>query len=90
MTDNNVSSGSAPASAVAQTTKAAYESTKATVDTPKIAAVDALQTVEITNTLSLISPTGLVVRFAPYGLLLIGGIALLIIAMKHRKHNEED
>ena len=90
VTDNNVIAGSAPTTAKAQETKADCESTKATVDTPKIAAVDALQTVEITNTLSLISPTGLVVRFAPYGLLLIGGIALLIIAMKHRKHNEED
>lgn len=90
VTDNNVIAGSAPTEAVAQTTKKDYESTKATVDTPKIEKVSEEQTVEITNTLSLISPTGLVVRFAPYGLLLIGGIALLIIAMKHRKHNEED
>ncbi len=47
-------------------------------------------TVTFTNTLLQISPTGLVMRFAPYALMLIGGIALLVIAMKHRKHNEEE
>lgn len=53
-------------------------------------AADSNVTIQVTNTLAIISPTGLVVRFAPYGLLLIGGIALLLIAMKHRKHNEEE
>lgn len=43
-----------------------------------------------TNTLSIISPTGLVLRYAPYMLILVGGIALLIIAKKHKKHTEED
>jgi len=91
VTDNNVIAGSTPTSAVAQgTTKADYESTKATVDTTKITAVDEEQTVEITNTLLLISPTGLVLRFAPYGLMLIGGVVLLVIAMKHRKSREEE
>ena len=47
-------------------------------------------TVTFTNTMLQISPTGLVIRFAPYGLLLIGGIALLFIALRHRKHNEEE
>lgn len=89
-TDEGVIAGDVPTSAVAQTAKASCESTKVTVDTTKNTAVSATQTIAITNTLSLISPTGLVIRFAPYGLLLIGGIVLLVIAMKHRKHNEEE
>lgn len=47
-------------------------------------------TIQFTNTLELISPTGYVSRFAPYALILIGGVALLVIAMKKRKHTEED
>lgn len=44
----------------------------------------------ITNTLDTISPTGYVTRFAPYALMLIGGIALLIVAKKHKKHSDEE
>lgn len=65
------------------------DSTAVDVNTAKIATTDA-QTVLIVNTLLLISPTGLVLRFAPYGLMLIGGVVLLIIAMKHRKSREEE
>ena len=46
--------------------------------------------VVFTNTLALISPTGYVSRFAPYALILIGGIVLLVIATKRKKHNDED
>ena len=46
--------------------------------------------IQITNTLDAISPTGLVLRFAPYALMLIGGVVLLVIAMKHRKSREEE
>ena len=91
VTDNNVSSGSAPASAVAQgTTKAAYEATKATVNTTKATAVSKTQTVAITNTLVLISPTGYVVRYAPYALILIAGVLLFVIARKHKKNADEE
>ena len=47
-------------------------------------------TTEWTNTLAVVSPTGLVLRFAPYALILVGGIALLFIAMKRKGHREEE
>ena len=43
-----------------------------------------------TNTLDAISPTGYVSRFAPYALILIGGIALLIVAKKRKSPAEEE
>lgn len=46
--------------------------------------------IQVTNKLSLISPTGLVLRYAPYMLILIGGIALLLVAKKHKKHTDEE
>lgn len=51
---------------------------------------DADQIITVTNTLAEISPTGYVTRFAPYALILIGGIALLIISRKHKKHTDEE
>jgi hypothetical protein len=46
------------------------------------------EVVALSNAITEISPTGYVSRFAPYALILIGGIALLIIAKK-RKPKEE-
>ena len=49
-----------------------------------------MKTIAVTNTLTEISPTGYVSRFAPYALILVGGIVLLIIAMKRKGHKEEE
>ena len=46
--------------------------------------------IEFTNVLAMISPTGYIARFGPYILMLIGGIALLVVAMKHKKHSDEE
>ena len=45
-------------------------------------------TVDYTNTLNNISPTGLVLRYAPYILILAAGIALVVIAVR-RKSRED-
>ena len=51
---------------------------------------DTSHTIAFTNVLQQISPTGYVTRYAPYGLILIAGIALLVIARKHRKNSDEE
>ena len=48
------------------------------------------QVIAVENNLSEISPTGYVSRYAPYALILVGGIVLLIIAKKHKKHTEDE
>ena len=65
-------------------------STAVDVNTTKIATT-AQQTVLITNTLLLISPTGFVVRFAPYMLVLMGGIFLIVLGVVlYKRTNKEE
>ena len=68
----------------------AYESTKGTFTTTANADDDIAHTIAVDNNLQLISPTGYVARFAPYALMLIGGIALLLVAKRQKKHTEEE
>ncbi len=85
-TDNNVVWDTAPAAAVAQTARANYQSTKATIDTTKNTNVAAAQTITINNTLLLISPTGYIDRYAPYLLILgVGCFMLVFFGAKRRK-----
>ena len=90
-TDAQVTWGSTPTTAAAQAaTKPEHQSTKSTIDTTKNADDDNAHSIAITNTLVTISPTGLVFRYAPYLLIMVGGIALMIIAKKHKKHTDEE
>ena len=77
--------------AFAEYTEQDYNSLKGTITTTADAAdATTVHTIEIANVMRLISPTGYVARYAPYGLILVGGIVLLIIAKKHKKHTEEE
>jgi hypothetical protein len=44
----------------------------------------------LTNTLAEVSPTGYVSRFAPYALILVAGIALLVVAKKRKPAKDDE
>ena len=51
---------------------------------------DTIDTITLTNDISAVSPTGYVTRFAPYALILVGGIVLLIIAKKRKPAKDDE
>ena len=74
----------------ATTKSIAGNATAALKTAASISTTTAIDSIIFNNNITEVSPTGYVSRFAPYALILIGGVALLVIAMKKRKHTEED
>ena len=88
--DNAVISGTAPTSAVTQSTKADYQSTKTTITPTADADDDTAHTIAIDNNLQNISPTGLMFRYGPYVLILLCGALLLFLGVKFMRRNKEE
>ena len=90
--DKAVTDGTTPTTAEVQSaTKPAYQSTKATITPTVDTDDDVSHTIAVDNNLQLISPTGFVVRFAPYMLVLLGGILLITIGLViYNKTNKKE
>lgn len=89
-TDAAVISGDAPENATHQTEKASYESTASVLTTEANEDDNTAHSIAVTNTLLLISPTGVVLRVAPYVMILVAGIAMLILAKKRKPAKDEE
>lgn len=71
---SNANTGATTATALGNLNGSSYES----------------ENIRITNKLDSISPTGYISRFAPYALMLVVGLALVLIARKGKKANKEE
>ena len=87
-TDIAVVSGTTPTEAVSQATKANYQSTKATITTTANKDDDTAHSVAITNKLLTISPTGVVLRVAPFVMMLVAGVVILLVTRRYRRREE--
>ena len=88
---NMTAADAAPDTAVKQLLeKAAYESRMVTIDTDPDTPVTEEKTVAITNKVLTISPTGLIIRYAPYALALLGGLLLLFFGWKLLRRDEDE
>ncbi len=87
--DVAVISGTTPTTAAAQAAqKPNYESTKATF-TPTVNTADEVDhTIAVDNALQLISPTGVVLRVAPFIVMLVAGIVILLVTRRYRRREE--
>ena len=72
----------------ASSSESTYSGGKVTAG-PTTVLADTPHTVEFTNDLSLISPTGVVLRYAPYALMLGAGITVLPLSRSHKKREED-
>ena len=51
---------------------------------------DTAHTIVITNVFETISPTGVIIRSAPYMLLFAAGVVLLVVVRRGKKNEEEE
>ncbi|MBO4627131.1 MAG: hypothetical protein J5645_04090 [Lachnospiraceae bacterium] len=70
--------------------KPSYQSRQITINTDLNTAVGKDLTIDVTNKVLTISPTGLIIRYAPYALVLFGGLLLLFFGLKLVRRNKDE